>query len=122
MLLDPANGFVNNDLTGVAFQGSGRFSVSQKVGGIPVTGMSTIDEAKPIVESMISRGRMIPTVDRHAEVPFAKMSRCVAFVFQDFGESRFTAKQMHSVTLFAKDGIDSGADVITTGKEGRSRG
>jgi hypothetical protein len=49
------------------------------------------------------------------------VSGAVAFVFQDFGERRFTPKQMHSVTLFTEDGIDSGADMVAAGEEGGAR-
>ena len=119
-LLEPGNGFVNDDLAGVAFHWSDRSAVPQKVGGIFVTGVSPIDQAEPVVEAMIGRGRIVAPADGHAEVPLAKMRRGVAFVFQNFGESYFTPKQMHSVTLFTEDGIDSGADVVTAGQEGGS--
>ena len=119
-LVEPGNGFVNDDLAGVAFHWPDGFAVAQKVGGIFVTGMSPIDQAEPVVETMIGRGGIIAPVDRHAEVPLAKVSSGVAFVFQDFGESRFTPQQMHSVTLFTEDGIDSGADVVAAGEEGGS--
>ena len=80
--------------------------------------MSPIDQAEPVVESMIGRGGIIAPVNRHAEVPLAKVSGGVAFAFQDFGECRFTPKEMHFVTLFTEDGIDSGADVVAAGEKG----
>ena len=42
-LVEPGNGFVNDDLAGVAFHGPDGFAVAQKVGGVFVTGMSPID-------------------------------------------------------------------------------
>ena len=72
---------------------------------------------------MFGRGGVVAIVYRHTEMPLTKVSGAVAFVFQDFGERRFTPKQMHSVTLFTEDGIDSGADVIAAGeKSGARRG
>ena len=121
-LFEPVNGFINDELAGVAFHGTDGFAVAQKVGGIFVTGMSPIDQAEPVVEAMFGRGGVVAIVYRHTEMPFTKVSGAVAFVFQDFGERGFTAKQMHSVTLFIEDGIDSGADVVATGEEGGARG
>ena len=120
-LVEPGNGFVNDELAGVAFHGPDGFAVAQKVGGIFVTGMSPIDQAEPVVEAMFGRGGVVAIVYRHTEMPFAKVSGAVAFVFQDFGDGRFTPKQMHSVTLFTEDGIDSGPDVVAAGEKGGAR-
>ena len=120
-LIEPVNGFVDDELAGVAFHGPDGFAVAQKVGGIFVTGMSPIDQAEPVVEAMFGRRGVVAIVYRHTEMPFAKVSGAVAFVFQDFGERRFAPKQMHSVTLFTEDGIDSGADVVAAGEEGGTR-
>ena len=117
MFVDPVNGFIDNELAGVTFHGPNGFTVAQKVGGIFVTRISTIDQAEPVVESMIGRGGIAAPVNRHAEMPLAKVSGTVAFTFQDFGERRFTPKEMHFVTLFTEDGIDSGADVVTASEK-----
>ena len=79
--------------------------------------MSTIDQAEPVVESMIGRGGIAAPVNRHAEMPLAKVSGAEAFAFQDLGECRFTPKEMHFVTLFTEDGIDSGTDVVTASEK-----
>ena len=79
--------------------------------------MSAIDQAEPVVESMIGRGGIAAPVNRHAEMPLAKVSGTEAFAFQDLGECRFTPKEMHFVTLFTEDGIDSGADVVTASEK-----
>jgi len=42
-LVKPVNGFVDDELAGVAFHGPDGFAVAQKVGGIFVTGISPID-------------------------------------------------------------------------------
>ena len=118
-LVEPGNGFVNDELAGVTFHGPDGFAVAQKVGGIFVSGISPIDQAEPVVKAMFGgSGIVLATVGGHAEVPLAEVSGGVAFVFQDFGERRFAPKQMHSVTLFTKDGIDSGADVVAASEEG----
>ncbi len=117
MFVDPVNGFIDNELAGVTFHGPNGFTVAQKVGGIFVTRMSTIDQAEPVVESMIGRGGIAAPVNRHAEMPLAKVSGAEAFAFQDLGECRFTPKEMHFVTLFTEDGIDSGADVVTASEK-----
>ena len=117
MFFDPVNGFIDNELAGVTFHGPNRFTVTQKVGGIFVTRMSAIDQAEPVVESMIGWGGIAAPVNRHAEMPLAKVSGIEAFAFQDLGECRFTPKQMHFVTLFTEDGIDSGADVVTASEK-----
>ena len=119
-LVQPGKGFVHDDLAGVAFHGTDTSAVAQKVGGIFVTGMSPIDQAEPVIETMIGRGRISAPVDRHAQMPLAKVSRSVAFSLKYFGESRFTPQQMHSVTLFTEDGIDSSADVVAASKESGS--
>ena len=116
--VDPVNGFIDNELAGVAFHGSNGFTVAQKVGGIFMTGMRSIDEAEPVVESMIRRGGVIAPVNRHAEVPLSKVSGTVAFISQDFSKCRFTPKEMHFVTLFTEDGIDPSADVVAAGEKG----
>ena len=116
--VDPVNGFVDDDLAGVTFHGPNGFTVAQKVGGIFVTGMRPIDQAEPVIESMIRRGRIIAPINRHAEVPLSKVSSGEAFVFQDFSECRFTPKEMHFVTLFTEDGIDPSADVVAAGEKG----
>ena len=118
MFVDPVNGFIDNELAGVTFHGSNGFSVTQKVGGIFMTGMRSIDQAEPVVKSMIRRGGVIAPVNRHAEVPLSKVSGSVAFIFQDFSECRFTPKEMHFVTLFTEDGIDPSADVVAAGEKG----
>ena len=64
-LVEPGNGFVNDDLAGVAFHGPDGFAVAQKVGGIFVTGMSPIDQAEPVVEAMFGRGGVVAIVYRH---------------------------------------------------------
>ena len=120
-LVEPGNGFVDDELAGVAFHGPDGFAVAQKVGGIFVTGMSPIDQTEPVVEAMFGRGGVVAIVYRHTEMPFTKVSGGVAFVFQDFGERRFAPKQMHSVTLFTEDGIDSGADVVAASEKGGTR-
>lgn len=117
-LVEPGNGFVNDELAGVTFHGPDGFAVAQKVGGIFLTGMSSIDQAEPVVEAMFGRGGVVAIVYRHTEMPFTKVSGAVAFVFQDFGKRRFALQEMHSVTLFTKDGIDSGADVVAASEEG----
>ena len=66
---------------------------------------------------MIRRGGIIAPINRHAEVPLAKVSGAKAFTFQDLGECRFAPKEMHFVTLFTEDGIDSGADVVTASEK-----
>ena len=66
---------------------------------------------------MFGRRRVVAIVYRHTEMPFTKVSGAVALVLQSFGESRFAPKQMHSVTLFIEDGIDSGANVVAAGEE-----
>ena len=85
--------------------------------------MSPIDQAEPVVEAMFGRRGVVAIVYRHTEMPFTKVSGAVARVLQDFGESRFAPKQMHSMTLFIEDGIDPGADVVAAGEEcGTRRG
>ena len=120
-LVEPVNGFVDDELAGVAFHGPDGFAIAQKVGGIFVAGMRAVDEAEPVVKAMFGRRGVVAIVYRHTEMPFTKVSGAVALVFQDFGERRFTPKQMHSVTLFTEDGIDSGADVVAAGEEGGTR-
>jgi len=118
LFIEPGEGFIDDELAGVAFNGPDGLAVAQKVGGIFVTGMSPIDQAEPVVEAMFGRRGVVAIVYRHTEMPFAKVSGAVAFVFQDFGERRFALQEMHSVTLFTDDGIDSGTDVVATGEEG----
>ena len=121
MFVDPVNGFIDNELAGVTFHGPNGFTVAQKVGGIFVTRMSTIDQAEPVVKSMLGRRGVVAIVYRHAEMPLAKVSGTVSFFFQDFSKCRFTPKEMHFVTLFTEDGIDPGADVVAAGEKGGTR-
>ena len=116
-LIEPVNGFVDDELARVAFHGPDGFAVAQKVGGIFVSRISPIDQAEPVVEAMFGRRGVVAIVYRHPEMPFTKVSGTVALVLQDFGESRFAPKEMHSVTLFIEDGIDSGANVVAAGEE-----
>ena len=83
--------------------------------------MSAIDQAEPVVESMIGRGGIAAPINRHAEMPLAKVSGTEAFAVQALGECRFTPKEMHFVTLFTEDRIDSGADVVAAGEKGGTR-
>ncbi len=122
-LVEPVNGFVDDELARVAFHGPDGFAVAQKVGGIFVTGISPIDQAEPVVEAMFGRRWFVAIVYRHTEMTFTKVSGAVALVLQDFGKSRFAPKQMHSVTLFIEYGIDSGANVVAAGEKcGTRRG
>ena len=64
--IEPGNGFVNDDLAGVAFYLSHAFTIAQKLGWVLVAGARAVDEAKPIGEAMIGRGGILAILDGHA--------------------------------------------------------
>ena len=82
LFIEPGEGFIDDDLAGVAFHLSNAFAIAQKLGWVPVAGARAVDEAEPVVEAMIGGGGVIAIVYRHTEVPFAKVSGAVAFSFR----------------------------------------
>ena len=86
-----------------------------------MTWSRAVDDAKPIVESMIGGCRIIAILDRHAEVPLAKVSGGIAVLFEHFGNRSFTLQKVHSVKTLVEDGVDSGSWVLTAGQKGGAR-
>ena len=80
-----------------------------------------VDDAKPVVESMIGGCRIIAILDRHSEVPLAKVSGGIAVLFEHFGNRSFTLQKVHSVKTLVEDGVDSGADVVAASEETGAR-
>ena len=71
---------------------------------------------------MIGGGGIIAILDRHAEVPLAKVSSGIAVFLEHFGNRRFTLQKVHSVKALVEDGVDSGAMVIAPRQKTGARG
>jgi len=56
-----------------------------------VAGSGAVNEAEPVVESMVGGGGVVAAVNRHAEVPFAEVGGGVAVVPEQFRDGRFAA-------------------------------
>ena len=66
LLIEPCESLIDDDLTGIAFDGPNAFSVAQEVGRVLVTGARSIDDAEPVVEAMIGGSGIVAILDRHA--------------------------------------------------------
>ena len=66
LFIEPSDGFIDDDLTGVAFYLSQAFAIAQKLGWVLVAGARTVDETKPIVEAMIAGSGVVAIVYGHA--------------------------------------------------------
>ncbi len=70
---------------------------------------------------MIGGRGIIAILDRHAEVPLAKVSGRIAVFLEYFGDRRFTFQKVHSVKALVEDGVDSGADMVAASEETGAR-
>ncbi len=122
LLIDPGEGFVNDDLAGIAFHRPHAFAIAQEVGWVLVTLSRAVDDAEPVVEAMIGRGGILAILNGHAEVPLAKVSRGVTVFLEHFGDGCFARQEVHPVKAFVEDGIDSGAMVVAAREKSGSRG
>ena len=55
-------------------------------------------------------------------MPFAKVCGGVTVFFEHFGDRRFALQEVHQVKTLVKDGVDSGAMVVTPRQKGGARG
>ena len=120
--IEPSKSFVDHDLAGITFHLSHTPAIAQEVGRVLVTASRAVDDAEPVVEAMIVRGRIIAILDGHAEVPFAKVCGGVTVCFEHFGDRRFALQEVHQVKTLVKDRVDSGAMVVTPCQKGGARG
>ena len=111
--IEPSKSFVDHDLAGITFHLSHAPAIAQEVGRVLVTASRAVDDAEPVVEAMIVRGRIIAILDGHAEVPFAKVCGGVTVCFEHFGDRRFALQEVHQVKTLVNDRVDSGAMVVT---------
>ena len=112
LLIDPGEGFVDHDLAGITFHLSHTFAIAQEVGRVFVASARAVDDAEPVVESMIGGSGIIAILDRHAEVPLAKVSSGIAVFLEHFGDGGFALQEVHPVKTLVKHRVDSGAMVI----------
>ena len=89
LLIDPGKSFVDHDLAGITFHLSHTFAIAQEVGRVLVTAPRAVDDAEPIVKAMIGGCRIIAILDRHAEMPLAKVSSGIAVFLEHFGDRLF---------------------------------
>ena len=120
--IKPGEGFIDDDLAGVAFYLSHAFAIAKKLGWILVAGARAVDEAEPVVEAMFGRRGVLAIVYRHTEMPLAEVGGGVAVFLEHFGDGRFARQQMHLVQTFGDDGINSGPIVMAAREEGGAEG
>ena len=109
MLVEPFDGFIGNDLTGVTLDLSKCLAVADKIIWVVVGRLSVVARCQPIVVTVISRvgaSRLIG--EPVAEMPFANMCSRVAAGLEEFSNRGFLNSQMH----FLRSGdpaVDPGA-------------
>ena len=79
-----------------------------------MTATRAVDDAEPIVKTVICGSGIVAILDGHAEVPLAKVSGSIAVFFKHLGDRRFALQEVHPVKTLVKHRIDSGAAVLAS--------
>ena len=85
-------------------------------------GLRPVDQAEPVVEAMVGRGGSLALTGGHAEVPLPEVSSAVAVFPEQLRDGRFALEEMHFVSRFVDDGVDSGAIMVAACQESGTRG
>ena len=96
MLVEPIDGFISNDLTGVTLDLSKCLAVPDKIVWVAVGRMGVVACCQAIVVAVISRvGAWNVISEPVAEMPFAHVCSRVATGLEEFGNRGFLNSQMH---------------------------
>ena len=96
MLVEPFDGFIGNDLTGVTLDLSKCLAVADKIIWVVVGRQGVVARCQPMVVAMISRVGARNVISKPvAEMPFANMCSRVAGGLEEFSNRGFLNSQMH---------------------------
>ncbi len=112
--VEPIEGFVDDQLTGIAFQRSDGLAVADKVVGVAMAGQGVVLRAEPVIEAVIRGLRLFGQVEAAVEMPFANVAGVVAGLLEEFRERDFVASQVH--------GREQGDPVVDAGPIGGPAG
>ncbi len=110
----PGNGFIDDELAGVALQFANRLSVSDKSLRIAVAWYGIVPSGEPVVEAVLVRGRFVAFGRWQAQVPFADVGGGVAGFFEDFRQSDLALQEMRVLGGVVDPTVDSGANMLTS--------